>query len=94
MVLPAPGPLEKLAIPAATLLDSIQIAEAPQRFTEVLASALNSRDSINRAQGFLMQTHGLDQEAALHRLVELSKTGRRTLLSVSTEILGGDRQPL
>jgi transcriptional regulator with GAF, ATPase, and Fis domain len=84
-------PLEKLAVPAATLLDNIQSSEAPQRFTEVLNSALDSRDTINRAQGFLMHLHGLDQAAALQQLVELSKTSRQPLLSISTEILTGTK---
>jgi GAF domain-containing protein len=82
-------PLEKLAVPAATLLDNIQSSEAPQRFTEVLASALDSRDTINRAQGYLMHVHGLDQATALQQLVELAKTSRQSLLSISTEILTG-----
>jgi transcriptional regulator with GAF, ATPase, and Fis domain len=84
-------PLEKLAVPAATLLDNIQSSEAPQRFTEVLASALDSRDTINRAQGFLMQLHGIDQAAALQELVELSRAGRQSLLSISSEILAGTK---
>jgi putative methionine-R-sulfoxide reductase with GAF domain len=84
-------PLEKLVVPAATLLDNIQGTNAPQRFTQVLASALHSRDTINRAQGFLMQLHGLDQAAALEQLVELSKTSRRSLLSISTELLAGTK---
>lgn len=85
-------PLEKLAVPAATLLDNIQSSEAPQRFTEVLASALDSRDTINRAQGFLMHLHGLDQATALQQLVELSKTSRQSLLSISTDILTGTKR--
>lgn len=84
-------PLEKLAFPAATLLDNIQASEAPHRFTEVLSGALYSRDTINRAQGFLMQLHGLTQEQALRELVQLSKTSRQSLLNVSTEILTGTR---
>lgn len=84
-------PLEKLAFPAATLLDNIQASEAPHRFTEVLSGALYSRDTINRAQGFLMQLHGVTQEQALRELVQLSKTSRQSLLSVSTEILTGTR---
>lgn len=84
-------PLEKLAFPAATLLDNIQASEAPHRFTEVLSGALDSRDTINRAQGFLMQLHGVTQEQALRELVQLSKTSRQSLLSVSTEILTGTR---
>lgn len=84
-------PLEKLIVPAATLLDNIQSSDAPQRFTQVLASALLSRDTINRAQGFLMHRHGLDQGAALRKLLELSRTGRQSLFSVSTEILTGTK---
>lgn len=84
-------PLEKLAFPAATLLDNIQASEAPHRFTEVLSGALYSRDTINRAQGFLMQLHGVTQEQALRELVQLSKTSRQSLLNVSTEILTGTR---
>lgn len=85
-------PLEKLVVPAATLLDNIQSADAPQRFTQVLASALNSRDTINRAQGFLMHLHGLDQATALQQLVELSKASRQSLLNISTEILTGTKR--
>jgi putative methionine-R-sulfoxide reductase with GAF domain len=84
-------PLEKLIVPAATLLDHIQSSDTPQRFTQVLSSALNSRDTINRAQGFLMHRYGLEQVAALQKLLELSKTGRQSLLSVSTEILTGTK---
>jgi GAF domain-containing protein len=83
--------LEKLVFPAATLLDNIQSSEAPQRFTQVLASALDSRDTINRAQGILMQKHGLDQLAALQKLVEQAKSSGQPLLRVSTEILTGSR---
>jgi GAF domain-containing protein len=80
-------PLEKLVVPAATLLANIQSSEAPKRFTQVLTSALLSRDTINRAQGFLMHRHGMDQGAALQKLLQLSKTSRQSLFSVSTEIL-------
>lgn len=84
-------PLEKLAYPAATLLGNIQTSEAPQRFTEVLSEALDSRDTINRAQGFLMHLHGVTPEQALHELVRLARAGGQSLLTVSTEILEGRR---
>jgi GAF domain-containing protein len=84
-------PLEKLIVPAATLLDNIQSSDAPQRFTQVLSSALHSRDTINRALGFLMHRHGLDHGAALQKLLELSRTGRQPLFSVSTDILTGTK---
>jgi transcriptional regulator with GAF, ATPase, and Fis domain len=84
-------PLEKLVVPAATLLDNIQSSDSPLRFTRVLSSALDSRDTVNRAQGFLMRLHGLDQGEALKKLVELSRTSRQSLLSVSTDILAGTK---
>jgi transcriptional regulator with GAF, ATPase, and Fis domain len=84
-------PLEKLVFPAAILLDNIQTSEAPKRFSEVLATALQSRDTINRAQGALMQQFGLSQEQALKELVQLSKTSKQPLLTVSLEILTGTR---
>lgn len=79
--------LEKLAAPAATLLDNIQASESPQRFSQVLADALHSRDTVNRAQGCLMQLHGVGTEQALQRLVHLSKTSGQSLLAVSTEVM-------
>lgn len=82
-------PLEKLIVPASTLLDNIQSSDAPQRFTSVLTSALNSRDAINRAQGFLMHMYGLDHSAAVHKLLDLSRTQNLPLLNVSADILGG-----
>lgn len=84
-------PLEKLAFPAATLLDSIQTSEAPVRFSETLTSALASRDTINRAQGFLMQQHQLSQDQALQELLRLSRTSRQSLVSICSEILSGTR---
>jgi GAF domain-containing protein len=83
--------LEKLVFPAATLLDNIQTSEAPQRISEALSAALHSRDTINRAQGFLIHKHDLSPEQALMELVQLSKTSKQPLLSVSTEILSGTR---
>jgi len=84
-------PLEKLVFPAATLLDNIQASETPKRFSEVLTAALHSRDTINRAQGVLMKQYGMSQEQALQELVQLAKTSRQPLLSISLEILAGTR---
>jgi putative methionine-R-sulfoxide reductase with GAF domain len=83
--------LEKLAFPAATLLDSIQTSEAPLRFSETLAAALASRDAINRAQGFLMRQHQLTQDQALQELLRLARTSRQSLASICTEILRNTR---
>lgn len=83
--------LEKLAFPAATLLDNIQTSEAPLRISEPLSAALHSRDTINQARGFLRHKYGLTHEQALTELLHLSKTSRQSLLSVSTEILSGTK---
>lgn len=79
--------LDKFAVPAATLLDHIQGSDAPRRFTEVLTTALHSRDATHRAQGILMQLHGFGPERALEELIHLSRTSRQSVASVSTEIL-------
>ena len=83
--------LENLVSPAATLFGNIQATEAPLQMSENLRSALQSRDTINRAQGFLMREYGLNQDGAVQELVHLSQTSRQSLLSVSTEILSGTR---
>jgi hypothetical protein len=66
--------LEKLIFPAATLLGNIQASEAPQRISEALSTALHSRDTINRAQGFLMQQYGLTQNQALQNYSSAPRT--------------------
>jgi transcriptional regulator with GAF, ATPase, and Fis domain len=84
-------PLEKLAATAAVLLDNIQTSEAPQRFSAALESALSSRDLINRAQGYLMRQHGMAQDQAFRALLDLSRSSRQSVASVSAEILAGTR---
>jgi GAF domain-containing protein len=79
--------LDKFAVPAATLLDHIQGADTPRRFTEVFAAALHSRDATHRAQGVLMQLHGYSPERAFEELMHRSRTSRQSLVSVSQEIL-------
>lgn len=81
--------LEKFTVPAATLLDSSHGSEIPHRFTEALSTALASRDTANRAQGVLMQRHGISQDRALHELVRLARTSGQPVDSISSEILSG-----
>lgn len=98
---PAPGsydaataePLEKFAAPAALLLDSIQTSETPQRFSDVLTAALGSRDTVNRAQGILMERHGLTPDQALQELMHLTHTRNQTLAGLCTDIITGIRNP-
>ncbi|GGJ22815.1 GAF and ANTAR domain-containing protein [Paenarthrobacter histidinolovorans] len=84
-------PLEKLAATAATLLDNIQISEKPHRFSRILIDTLTHRDTINRAQGYLMSQLGLGPDEAFEELLHLSRTSRQSLASVSSEILSGTR---
>ncbi|GEB17747.1 GAF and ANTAR domain-containing protein [Paenarthrobacter aurescens] len=86
------GSLEKLAASAAILLDNIQSTETPKRFSEGLVEALNSRDSISRAQGYLMGQRGLTEEEAVRELLNLSQESKKSLAAVSAEILGGGRR--
>ncbi|MBT2585582.1 GAF and ANTAR domain-containing protein [Arthrobacter sp. ISL-95] len=86
------GSLEKLAASAAILLDNIQSTETPKRFSEGLVEALTSRDAISRAQGYLMGQLGMTEEEAVSKLLDLSQESKKSLASVSVEILGGDRK--
>ncbi|WP_026546456.1 GAF and ANTAR domain-containing protein [Paenarthrobacter nicotinovorans] len=84
--------LEKLAGSAAILLDNIQTSETPKRFSDGLVHALNSRDAISRAQGYLMGQRGLTEEEAIRELLLLSQESMQSLASVSTGILTGGRK--
>ncbi|YCK79765.1 GAF and ANTAR domain-containing protein (plasmid) [Arthrobacter sp. D3-18] len=84
-------PLEKFASTAAILLDNIQTAEAPLRFNEALSEALASRDTISRAQGALMQLHGLGEEEAFRELLKRSRSSGQSLVDVSEGILDRSR---
>lgn len=84
--------LEKLAASAAILVDNIQSTETPKRFSEGLVDALTSRDAISRAQGYLMGQLGMTEEDAVRELLNLSQESRKSLATVSVEILGGGRK--
>jgi len=80
-------PLEKFASTAAILLNNIQAGGVPKRLGKALTTALSGRDVINRAQGALMQLHGLGEEDALRRLLDLARTSRLPLVTVSEGVL-------
>ncbi|MFW0772879.1 GAF and ANTAR domain-containing protein [Paenarthrobacter nitroguajacolicus] len=84
--------LQKLAASAAILLDNIQSSETPKRFSEGLVEALNSRDTISRAQGYLMGQRGMAEEDAVRELLNLSQETKQSLASVSAQILSGGKK--
>jgi GAF domain-containing protein len=83
--------LEKLAAPAALLLDNIQTSETPRRFSKALTAALTSRDSINRAQGILMERDGLSPDSSFRKLLRLARTSAHPMTAICTEIIAGTR---
>lgn len=87
------GPLEKFAAPAALLLDSIQTSDTPRRFSDVLTTALGTRDTVTRAQGMLMERHRLTPGQALRKLLHLARTRHQPLAALCTGIITGVTNP-
>lgn len=83
------GPLERFAAPAALLLDSIQDSGTPRRFSDVLTTALENRDTVNRALGILMERHRLTANQAFRELLHLARTRRRPLAGLCGDIMTG-----
>lgn len=83
------GPLERFAAPAALLLDSIQDSGTPRRFSGVLTTALEHRDTVNRALGMLMERHQLTAGQAFQKLLHLARTRRRPLAGLCSDIMTG-----
>jgi AmiR/NasT family two-component response regulator len=83
--------LEKLAAPAALLLDSLQTSETARRFSEALAAALISRDNIARAQGILMERDGAGPDSALQKILQLARTAGQSMSVISTDMITGRR---
>ncbi|WP_461186564.1 GAF domain-containing protein [Arthrobacter sp. Z4-13] len=83
--------LEKLAAPAALLLDNIQGSETPRRFSAVLTTALTSRDSANHAAGILMERHGIGPEQAHQELLRMARATGKPITAVATDVITGRR---
>ncbi|MBP1233040.1 hypothetical protein JOE40_002684 [Arthrobacter sp. PvP102] len=79
--------LELYAVPAATLLSHIQASEMPQHISEDLHVALESRDTVNRACGILMQRHGFGHERALEELIRRSRQHSLTLAQAASQLI-------
>jgi hypothetical protein len=81
--------LEKLAAPAALLLNNIQTSETPRRFSKAFTAALTNRDSIIRAQGILMERDRLSPDASLHKILSLARTSMQPMTVICTGIIAG-----
>ncbi|RKR19735.1 ANTAR domain-containing protein [Arthrobacter oryzae] len=84
--------LDKLAAPAALLLDNIQTSETPRRLSKAFTAALTSRDSINRAQGILMERDGLSPDSSFRKLLRLARTSTQPMAVICAEIVAGRRR--
>lgn len=85
---PATGRLlELFAVPAATLLSHVQASETPQHISEDLHAALESRDTVNRACGVLMQRRGFGHERALEELIRQARQNSMTLAQGAARLL-------
>ncbi|HEX9227800.1 MAG TPA: GAF and ANTAR domain-containing protein [Arthrobacter sp.] len=81
--------LEKIAVPAATLLAHIQGPETPRHLSHPLKGALASRDTTNRACGMLMERLGLSPEEAFHELLRRARSRGVPLSEVCAELMDG-----
>ena len=80
--------LELFAGPAATLLASIQTTDTPERISETLKTTLQSRDTISRAVGILMERNRVSAEDAMEQLLRRARDRRTTLLAIGAEVTG------
>ncbi len=79
--------IERLAAPAAVLLDHVRDRETAQRMTEELAEALANRDMISKAQGILIERLNLNSQEALDVLLARSRGESTPLHDVAREVL-------
>lgn len=84
--------LEKLGVPAATLLSHVQGPQTPRRMSESLKDALTDRDNTSRACGILMERHGLSPEQAVRELFRLARAYKSTVALVCVEVMEGSRR--
>lgn len=81
--------LEKLAVPASTLLVHCQGPGTPRHLSSPLKGALAGRDNTNRACGMLMERHGLTAEQAFHELLRRARTRGAPLSQVCSDLVDG-----
>lgn len=79
--------IERLATPAAVLLDHIRDREAAERMSGELAQALANRDLISKAQGTIMERLNLNSQEAIGLLLARSRGESTPLHAVARDIL-------
>ncbi|WP_369135855.1 ANTAR domain-containing protein [Modestobacter sp. I12A-02662] len=72
---PAPGP------------DADRLLEDADEPGERFRAALRDRDVISTAKGVLMARHGVDEETALHLLLETSRASGTRLREVASDVV-------
>ena len=81
--------IERLAIPAAVILNSARDREATQRLSTQLAEALGNRDMIARAEGVLIERLKFSSREALAEMLTMSREQDKPLLEVAREVVHG-----
>ncbi|MBE0011097.1 ANTAR domain-containing protein [Arthrobacter sp. AET 35A] len=81
--------LRRFVVPAAALLATAQIPEAPARLSADLRDALGRRDSIGMAKGILMERHGIGPEDALAKMLNTCREQRITLHQTAEDTITG-----
>ncbi|MFI2563425.1 GAF and ANTAR domain-containing protein [Paenarthrobacter sp. NPDC018779] len=79
--------IERLAAPAAVLLGNARDHETTLRLSGELMEALTRRDAITRAQGILMERHGVNARDALDTLLTASRDQGRPLHQIAELIV-------
>ncbi len=81
--------LELLASPAATLLGNVQADGTAAAVSRALRDAIGTRDLISTARGILMERHGIDNEAAMRRMLSQASATRVDLRAVALSVTDG-----
>jgi hypothetical protein len=79
--------LLRLLAHAATVLAADRLRQEAGEPGEPLRTALRDRDVISTAKGVLMARHGVDEETALHLLLETSRASGTRLREVAADVV-------
>ncbi|WP_336714841.1 GAF and ANTAR domain-containing protein [Arthrobacter sp. USHLN218] len=84
--------LVRLSSAITALLMHIQTSYTPRRMGDELHQALRGRDMISMAKGILMERHGLDEEQAHRRLLQLSARSGQPLQHAAESVISAPRR--
>ena len=81
--------IERLATPAAVLLDNARDREASQRLSTRLVEALANRDMVSRAEGVLIERMNITSREASSIMLSTSREEGKPLHEVARDIVHG-----